>query len=230
MIVNHTYEFIFLKTRKTAGTSVEIALSRHCGGDDIVTPIYADDEATRAELGYCAPQNFRIAPRHYDRRDWWRALRGKPARLKNHSPAELVRRVVGDRIWDDYFKFAIERDPFDKALSRYYWNLRDADASGDFYEVLSRLPTKELSSWEIYTLDGEIAVDRVLRYENLAPELEEVRTALGIPEPLELPRAKGSHRTEKKHYSELLDARCRALIEERCAREIEALGYGWQHR
>lgn len=31
MIVSHRYRYIFIKTKKTAGTSIEIALSRHCG-------------------------------------------------------------------------------------------------------------------------------------------------------------------------------------------------------
>jgi hypothetical protein len=35
MILSHRYRFIFLKTGKTAGTSVEIALSEYCGAEDI---------------------------------------------------------------------------------------------------------------------------------------------------------------------------------------------------
>src|SRR5438552_19056899 len=39
MILSHKYRFIFIKTAKTAGTSIEVFLSRHCGPQDIVTPI-----------------------------------------------------------------------------------------------------------------------------------------------------------------------------------------------
>jgi hypothetical protein len=39
MIISHEHKFILLKTRKTAGTSIEIALSRFCGDDDVITPI-----------------------------------------------------------------------------------------------------------------------------------------------------------------------------------------------
>lgn len=57
MIVSHAHKFIFLKTRKVAGTSMEIALSRYVGPDDIVTPISEEDEALRTSLGYAGPQN-----------------------------------------------------------------------------------------------------------------------------------------------------------------------------
>ncbi|WP_293150922.1 hypothetical protein [Okeania sp. SIO2C9] len=51
MIISYRYKFIFLKTKKTAGTSVEISLSRFCGDDDVITPISLEDEAIRKLLG-----------------------------------------------------------------------------------------------------------------------------------------------------------------------------------
>ena len=57
MIISHKHKFIFLKTVKTAGTSIEIALSKYCGPDDIITPASPEDEITRSELGYPGPQN-----------------------------------------------------------------------------------------------------------------------------------------------------------------------------
>ena len=74
MIASHAHRFVFVKTRKTAGTSLEIALSRHCGPDDIVTRISpADEELPRRRRG-SAPAERRhrahlvrphgCAPRH----------------------------------------------------------------------------------------------------------------------------------------------------------------------
>ena len=73
MIVSHKYKFIFLKTRKTVGTSIEIALSRFCGEQDIITPITPEDEKLRQELGIRRPQNFYIpfAKYHYCPVDFW---------------------------------------------------------------------------------------------------------------------------------------------------------------
>ncbi len=65
MIVSHKHKFIFLKTNKTAGTSIEIALSKFCGEDDIITRISPKDEQTRRDLGYRGAQNFQAPFRDY---------------------------------------------------------------------------------------------------------------------------------------------------------------------
>ena len=39
MIISHKYKFIFIKTQKTAGSSIELYLSRFCGKDDIIIPM-----------------------------------------------------------------------------------------------------------------------------------------------------------------------------------------------
>jgi hypothetical protein len=51
MILSHRWRFIFIKGRKVAGTSVEMALSTICGTNDVVTPIAPRDEAARLRAG-----------------------------------------------------------------------------------------------------------------------------------------------------------------------------------
>ena len=38
MIISHKYKFIFIKTRKTAGTTIEYNISKYLGKNDIITP------------------------------------------------------------------------------------------------------------------------------------------------------------------------------------------------
>lgn len=57
MIFSQKHKFIFIKGRKVAGTSLEIALSPHCGPHDILTPISPADELKRLALGG-RPQNY----------------------------------------------------------------------------------------------------------------------------------------------------------------------------
>ena len=69
MIISHRHRFIFLKTIKTAGTSIEIALSKHCGPKDTITAfLTSEDEEIRRNLGYRGPQNFVLPERDGARR------------------------------------------------------------------------------------------------------------------------------------------------------------------
>jgi hypothetical protein len=66
MILSHEHKFIFLRTKKTAGTSIELALSELCGPDDIITPLTREDEARRT--GRRGAQNWRL-------HSWWKSPR-----------------------------------------------------------------------------------------------------------------------------------------------------------
>ena len=57
-IVNHQYKFIFIKTQKTAGTSMEISLSKFCNSKDIVCLIKRSDEMLRKKLKFQGPTNY----------------------------------------------------------------------------------------------------------------------------------------------------------------------------
>ncbi|MGD1714613.1 sulfotransferase family 2 domain-containing protein [Dapis sp. BLCC M172] len=113
MIISHRYKFIFLKTIKTAGTSIEISLSRFCGDDDIITPISLEDEAIRKLLGK-KPQNYL----DYD-------VQGNEyKKYFNHITAQKIKSLIEPSIWDSYYKFCFERNPFDRAISLYYFSCR----------------------------------------------------------------------------------------------------------
>ena len=58
MILSHKYKYIFIKSFKTASTSLEIALSKYCGKEDVITPIINEDEKIRKINGFNGPQNF----------------------------------------------------------------------------------------------------------------------------------------------------------------------------
>ncbi len=128
-------------------------------------------------------------------------------------------------IWKNYFKFCFERNPFDKAISRYYWSTSaPRPAIDDFLETA---PPLLLSNWNTYTVDDELAVDFIGRYENLVEELSQVASRLGLPGTIDLPLAKVGVRTNRDHYSNVLNSQARSRIESVCAKEIAAFNYQW---
>jgi hypothetical protein len=226
MIVNYRHKFIFLKTRKTAGTSIEIALSQFCDSNDIITPITDEDERTRQEMGFRGPQNYNLPLRSFGFSDWLTWLgQGRRKRYFNHASAPFIRDHVGEKIWNSYFKFCFERNPFDKAISRYYWSTKEPrpEISGYLQSARSDL----LSNWNIYTINDRIAVDFVGRYESLGTYLKMLQHRLGLPKEIVLPRAKSRYRQNRAHYSQILNSEARARVEIVCAREMAALGYCW---
>jgi len=228
MIISHKYKFIFLKTRKTAGTSIEIALSKFCGANDVITPIIKEDELIRKGLGFSDPQNFNVALKHYSKHDWLKLIgKAKKKQFFNHASAGLIRDCIDDDIWNSYFKFSFERDPFDKAISRYYWSTRNRNPRPAISQYLSSAPLPFLSNWDIYTINDQIAIDFVGRYENLTHDLAFVTDKIGLPEELRLPNAKGSYRKSREHYSRVLNLAARTRIELICAKEIESFNYSW---
>ncbi|MCP4550739.1 MAG: sulfotransferase family 2 domain-containing protein [Bacteroidetes bacterium] len=121
MIISHKYKFIFIKTNKTAGTSIEIALSKICGKKDVITPISPDDEKVRRQIGISA-QNYFIPYNKYTSKDLVKLfVKMKRKVFYNHIPAIDVKNSVSKEIWNSYYKFCFDRNPFDKIISHYYF-------------------------------------------------------------------------------------------------------------
>ena len=226
MIVSHRHQFIFIKTRKTAGTSLEIALSEHCGPDDIITPIDSADETQRQELGFRGPQNLTMPARGLSLNSSMSAMKQRRLpQFHNHVSASVVRRALGRRVWNSYFKFTIERNPFDKAVSRYWWGTRNNDPRPSIEDYLTRVPRRMLSDWELYTIDDRIAVDYVVRYERLDEGLSVLADRLGLQLTLPPSRAKGGYRADRRPVEEVLTPLSAARIEQTCWRELAAFAY-----
>lgn len=247
MIVSHKFGFIFVKTGKVAGTSLEMALSRFLGPEDIVTPVTGNDELDRYRRGFRTAQNFQktvgqLRPAEWGRwlkaslRSRWRSGEGRvlarnqfPKHYWNHMAARDIRDRIGDEVWQRYFKFTVERNPWDKVVSAYYWD-RKQQRSLSFREfVLSGAPLT--SQFERYTVDGRVAMDRILRYERLYPELTELSERLGLPEDvgktMQTLSAKGGYRPTPDVQG-FYDDQTRELVEICFAREIRLLGFTFQ--
>lgn len=233
MILCHPHRFIFLKSTKTAGTSLEIALSKYCGPDDIITPIVDSDEAVRRALGHRGPQHFRKPLAEFGLRDGLKLLGGRwVKKYYHHIPAAELRGRLPAEIWRDFFKFSIVRNPFDYAVSRYFWSTpKEAWSKAHFRQFLPAHRALLLKNRAITHLDGRSAVDFMVRYEHFEADLGELARRLGLP-----PRfhaefaaisAKKGIRPPQASTAEMFAGFDEgvALVRSLCAEDIETYGY-----
>ncbi|MAZ17305.1 MAG: hypothetical protein CL535_13355 [Ahrensia sp.] len=232
MILSHDYRFIFVKPKKVAGTSLEILLSQLCGAHDIITPIAKIDEATRSRLGFPGPQNYRKRLREASFDDWRRLiLRQKtPLRFYNHIPATEIKKSVGDEIWNSYLTISIVRNPFDYAISRYYWKRKSGNEQ-DFTSFLRANPQCLTENRRITDIDGRCEIDFMVRYENLQADLTQLSERLGLDKNLgtesSMVTAKSGVRPVSATMSRMYSSHPEALdiVRDRCRHDIERYGY-----
>ena len=153
MILSHQHRFIFFKVVKTAGTSLEIALSRFCGPDDVITPISPEDEELRARLGFRGPQNWMLPRVH---------ARGPKRRFFNHMSAARVKSMVDPWVWNTYYKFCFVRNPWDRIISQYWWRYRGNGPSFSEFIASKKARGLHTKGLRFCTIDGAVVVDDVL--------------------------------------------------------------------
>lgn len=240
MILCHERKFILLKTTKVGGTSMEIVLSQFCGAGDIITPMTKEDEAVRQKLGYRGPQNYRKPLRDLTLSQWVQAAAPGPKKSRrprhfyNHMTAQEIRTLVSQDVWRDYLKVSIVRNPFDYAVSRYFFAQKQGHRTGSFRTFLATQPETLLRNQRITHIDGQSVVDLMLRYEDINAECAKLGARIGLTDPECIGRelagikAKGSVRPRSARTYDMFNEAGEdslRLVEILCAEDIERYGY-----
>mgnify|MGYP003123864328 CR=1 FL=1 len=227
MIVSHRHRFIFVKTHKTAGSSLEVALARECGDGDIVSHM-EDNIASGLPRNY-GPTSA-LGP-IYNRHKLLRKLLSRHSPLLGafyyeHMAASRIRELVGEDVWNSYFTFCFERNPWDKVVSYYLWKKHGQHKPMlPFDEYIARKPHRLPRDSDLYWDDSGIMVDRVFEFRDLSAGLAELRERLGLELPEPLPREKTGVAMERRPYTEYYSDGSREAVARLFAREIETMGY-----
>lgn len=241
MIISHKHKFIFIKTKKTAGTSLEIALSKFLNSEDIITPISGEDEPIRQRKYGIGCQNYRKNLIEYTPKDFAVLLikRFRARKYWNHISAETVSEHLGKELFNSYYKFTIVRNPWDKAVSRFFWQKGKEGSFGHEKQkfrkyILSGEAFLGGTGYEMYSINGIPVMDSYVLYDELEAGLEKVSNDVGLSENLyEVMRninSKGNSRPKREHYKFYYDDDTRDIVATVCAREISLFGFNFDNK
>ena len=219
MLVSHTKKFIFMKTSKTAGTSVEVYFEPFCLPEgEWKFSHYRDETITDyGIIGYRGMNASEVSPKFF-----------------NHISAGKLRDYVGVELWQEYFKFTVIRNPFDRLVSAFFHFHKHRNAAQ--YNAATGSDPEIFRSWidarmfgrdhGAYLIDGKVAVDYFIRYENLNDGLQFVCDKIGAPFNIaRLPRLKSEYRDRTLKTKDFYDKTSEALVREAFKFEFDYFNY-----
>ena len=217
MIISYEHNFIFIKTHKTAGSTMQYIFGTFCGPGDVVTPVFPWET-------WMAESKKRFVPRNYIRdnpnKPYWQA----------HEKGQVIHDRIGSYQWDSMFKFCFERNPWAKVVSWWMYRRRNGKIQKDFTEWLRHTydlgkigPPRLPWDWGHYTINDTIAVDFIGMYENLDHDLQYVLDKLDLKYDGPWPRLKNNNWDQD--YRKFYKPDTRDKVAEIFHREIERFGY-----
>ena len=175
MIISHKFKVIHIKLKKVAGSSFETALSKYCGPDDVLSEMRGPEMKLRETLGFPSAQNY------------------EPFMIRNridHLSANEIRELIAADIFDNYLKIATIRNPYQKAISWYFWRKRDeklSEIKEDFEEFIADAFRKKnirlsplLDHYQIH-INGKSVVDFIIRYEHFNEDIKKLEKKIACP-------------------------------------------------
>ena len=231
MLISHKYQFIYTKTVKTAGTSIEVYFEPFCMPEGEWQFSHKRDEYSSPAgiIGVRAVKE----PGHGKGYTWW-----------NHMPAAEIKENIGDEVWESYFRFCAIRNPFDKVVSHYFFMERPVANQHEFLKKLpfySAIKKRRLihgfNQWldkveypvdrAQYMLDGKFCMDDFIRFEHLPEDLARICKRLGIPyQPEKLRRLHGAIRKTDIPLKAFYTPASIQKVSDLYDLEIEKFGYG----
>ena len=218
MLVSHKKKFIFIKSKKTASTSVEVYFERYCVPDNRWEPTHYRDQlvSDAGIVGHRGP-NMKSGTEFY-----------------NHMPASELQAKLSSNIWQDYFKFTIIRNPFDKMISAFYHfeksrnpekYLEHTESDIILFRRWVESGAKVLDK-QIYLSNGQETLDFYIRYENLLEDIQFVCEKINVPyQPESLQNFKRQFRDRSFAVVDFYDQQTHDIITSDYEFEIEKFGY-----
>lgn len=207
MLISNHRKFIFIHVYKNAGTSIRSALW------PFVLSKWEESANEVCRRIHC-PILFNPKPYH------------------SHLTASEAIVKLGQSKFDSYYSFGIVRNPWDWQVSLYRYMLKNT-AHHQHEHVSSLKDFNEYIVWRcdnearlqkdyLYSIDGELLVDFVGKYETLDTDFDSICNRIGIS--ASLPKLNVSN---TKPYQEYYSTETRDLVNKVFEPDIKLFGYSF---
>lgn len=192
MIISKKKKFIFLKTAKTAGSSIEFYLSQFCGKKDTITSLLPKEEKLKKKFNLLIKQNYEYKKIKFALKNFKKLKFSKRIVLNDHSSLQILEKKIKLSL-QKYYIFAFVRNPYHWIVSYFWWYL--------YYEKilnikdLNKLEKKEINllfklflkfqcsywfNWMkdiIYSKNNKV---HIYKYENIDKNIIKIKKILSL--------------------------------------------------
>ena len=211
-MISHKHKCIFIHIPKCAGTSINFFLFPE-------EKIHWFDANYEVVHGWCPQRKFF---------------------MQHATSKQLVETgLISREQWDTYFKFTFVRNPWDRAVSDYFWLMKDQKVEGTFNQYLNRsgefapflndIGAKYyrgdhlIPQTDFFSEEGNYKLDFVGRFENFSQDMNKVVSILGYDREFDTHVNKGINKTV--HYSKLFTDESRDIVGSMYEKDIQQFGY-----
>lgn len=204
MIVSHEHEFVFIKTRKTAGSTLEKLVYPYLNQErDVLTGSPRDNTPSLNET----TGNGHMS--------WVGITQSYPIPMQN------------------YFRFTIERNPWDKVVSSYFWHQKikpERFGGMGFEEYIMTSMDLLPIDWGHYANGDVLMINKIYKYEDMSAMYSDLNDRFGFDirqENWEGTKLKSGIR-KVSDYRELHTNATIERVAELFKNEIKLLGYTYE--
>jgi predicted nucleotidyltransferase component of viral defense system len=212
MLGKDPYKFIFIHAPKTGGNSIQHALRDYCV-DEITEPDNGDWYDNGGTLHNFEVANPIVNYKHGTIKDYY-------DNWKEDDFGSI----------DDYFKFSVVRNPWERAISAYFYKYQTVIYAGveEFIKDKFMKETEIESMSSFFFVDGKISLDYCMKIETIQQGFNEVCDKLNIPRQtlLKLNNA-GDVLRKNTSYIEYYDEEMIDHIGNRYIDDVENFGYNF---
>ena len=193
-MISHKLKFIFIHIPKTSGNSLSLFLK------DFIDNVVIQRSSNMGEK-----QGISV-------------LCEKTKKDIKHANINYYKHHYGEKI-NDYFKFTIIRNPYDRILSFYFWSKGKNNQVFNRNEFINFI--KKNGSFQHQYIDNTF---HIIHFENLIKELKNIECFKEIVDFNNYPTLNSSSNS-KRNYKEFFDKELRDLVFNKYKKDFELFGY-----